>query len=86
VNADPMTDKKLAQPKSHNNQNETCRSTLYFGEKINSFVLIEFTLGSCFPQFKQLLFTIVCQKTKIDKQHSNADKQHFSFLKTTNPF
>jgi len=29
---------------------------------------------------------IVYQKTKIDKQHSIADKQHFSFLKTTNPF
>jgi hypothetical protein len=59
VIVDQIAERKQVHPKSHNSQNETCRSTPYFGEKINSFVLVIFTLKACFPQFKQLNHMIV---------------------------
>jgi len=48
--------------------------------------LIIFRLKDCFSQFKQLNYMIVSPENKIDKQHSIADKQHFSLLKATNLF
>lgn len=56
VNPDQSSDKKQVHPKTHNNQNTTCRSILYFGEKIKSFVFIASTFKILFTQVKAFVW------------------------------